>query len=103
MRKLLLGFIVGLVILSGLNYQFIPKAFADAASLTNAAISQTNIQALFQCTVVNGIPVAGTCTTAGVNWASFMLYQEANVNWQDLPGVTGAPYSSSTWIKSNAP
>ena len=104
MKKYLLTGILSLGLLTGLfliNQP--PKAWSDIAGLTSAAVQQANFIALYQCTVVNGVPVAGTCTTAGVNWTTFLLYQEANINWQDLPGVTGAPTSAATWLKTTAP
>ena len=104
MKKYLLTGILSLGLLAGLIFIVQPqKSWSDVASLTNAAIGQANIIALNQCTVTAGVPVAGTCTQVGVNWTSLLTYMQANVNWQDLPGVTGAPTSAATWLKTTAP
>ena len=101
MKQKILGSLIVCAILVG-GYFGIQKVWADVSSLPGATISQANLIQLWQCTSNAGATVPGTCSPVGVNWYSLNLYEANNVNWQDLPGVTGAPYSASTFMKTNA-
>lgn len=105
MKKYILSSIFSILILTGLIVMNEPpKAWSDAASNNTAAVSQNFWDTFYSCTNgAGGLPIVGTCVPVNVNWTSLVNYMGANVNWQDLPGVTGAVYSTSTFIKSTAP
>lgn len=97
-----LGLILGLVALCFINKGTRP-AWADNAGLAQTAASVNWNYAAMLCSGNSGqVANNPTCNNMGaVNWTSMVNWLEANVNWQDLPGVTGAPTSASTWIKAN--
>lgn len=104
MKKFIVPSILGVLLFTALSlHNMTPKAWADTSGLSSAVISKANYLYLQQCTTSGGVIQAGTCSTAGINWNDFSLWLGNNINWQDLPGVTGAPTSIATWVKTTAP
>lgn len=104
MKKLLMGLCVSVSILGVFCLVEGPKkVWADVSNLTMGTGVQAQIDEFYSCTVNQGNVVPNTCSPVGVNWSSLLGYMETNINWQDLPGVTGAPTSATTWLKAGAP
>ena len=104
MKKVILAGVLGVLLFGYLTIiNQAPRAWADVASLNADTGHQAYIWQYMNCTVSGGVAVQGTCSPVGVNWGSLIGYMETNINWQDLPGVTGAPTSAATWLKSTAP
>lgn len=96
-----LSLFVGFGVLSLINYA--KPAWADNASLAQTGASINWNFAAMLCSGNSGqVANNPACNNFGaVNWSSLVNWMQANVNWQDLPGVTGAPTSANTWIKAN--
>ena len=106
MKKKILGLALGIFIGLGILVYFnrTPSAWADIASLPQQLGMSVNwVDEIGLCSGNSGNTANNpSCNNLGtVNWSTMINWMESNVNWQDLPGVTGAPTSAATWIKAN--
>lgn len=103
-RGLFFGLLAGITIFGTLSFMSPKIVLGDAASLSQMGQMSVNwpVQ-IFACQGNSGLTANNpTCNQeATVNWTVMINWLNSNVNWQDLPGVTGAPYSATTWIKAN--